>query len=76
MTAALTVLASHWQGKRLNSPNDVVVHSDGAVWFTDPSYGILCDYEGLTRRQRNRRLPRLPHRPGRAARSTSWPTTS
>lgn len=44
---SLTVLASHWQGKRLNSPNDVVVHSDGGVWFTDPSYGILTDYEGL-----------------------------
>ena len=43
----ITVLASHWNGKRLNSPNDVVVHSDGAVWFTDPSYGILSDYEGL-----------------------------
>jgi gluconolactonase len=42
-----TVLASHWQGKRLNSPNDVVVHSDGGIWFTDPSYGILSDYEGL-----------------------------
>jgi gluconolactonase len=42
----ITVLASHWQGKRLNSPNDVVVRSDGAVWFTDPSYGILSDYEG------------------------------
>ena len=44
---SITVLASHWQGKRLNSPNDVVVHSDGGVWFTDPSYGILTDYEGL-----------------------------
>ena len=43
---AITVLASHWEGKRLNSPNDVVVHSDGGVWFTDPSYGILSDYEG------------------------------
>ena len=43
----ITVLASHWQGKRLNSPNDVVVHSDGGIWFTDPSYGILSDYEGL-----------------------------
>ena len=42
-----TVLADRWQGKRLNSPNDVVVHSDGAIWFTDPSYGILSDYEGL-----------------------------
>ncbi len=44
---SLTVLASHWQGRRLNSPNDVVVHSDGGIWFTDPSYGILSDYEGL-----------------------------
>jgi gluconolactonase len=35
-----TVLASHYQGKRRNSPKDVVVKSDGSVWFTDPSYGI------------------------------------
>ena len=42
----ITVLADRWQGKRLNSPNDVVVHSDDSVWFTDPSYGILSDYEG------------------------------
>jgi gluconolactonase len=41
-----TVLASSFQGKKLNSPNDVVVGPDGAVWFTDPSYGILSDYEG------------------------------
>lgn len=41
-----TVLASHWQGKRLNSPNDVVVKSDGSIWFTDPAYGIDSDYEG------------------------------
>lgn len=33
-------------GRRLNSPNDVVEHSDGAIWFTDPSYGIDSDYEG------------------------------
>lgn len=43
---ALTVLASHHAGRRLNSPNDVVVKSDGSVWFTDPPYGILDDYEG------------------------------
>jgi gluconolactonase len=43
---SITVLASHWQGKRLNSPNDVVVKSDGSIWFTDPDYGILSDYEG------------------------------
>ncbi len=41
-----TVLASHFEGKRLNSPNDVVVKSDGSIWFTDPSYGIDSDYEG------------------------------
>jgi len=41
-----TVLASHFEGKRFNSPNDVVVKSDGSVWFTDPSYGIDSDYEG------------------------------
>ncbi|MET1412921.1 SMP-30/gluconolactonase/LRE family protein [Roseibium sp. HPY-6] len=41
-----TVLASHFDGKRLNSPNDVVVKSDGTIWFTDPTYGILTDYEG------------------------------
>ena len=41
-----TVLASHYEGKRLNSPNDVVVKSDGSIWFTDPTYGIVTDYEG------------------------------
>lgn len=41
-----TVLADRHAGKRLNSPNDVVVSRDGAVWFTDPTYGILSDYEG------------------------------
>ncbi|MEO3715689.1 SMP-30/gluconolactonase/LRE family protein [Roseateles flavus] len=43
----LTVLASHFEGRRLNSPNDVVVHSDGSVWFSDPPYGIESDYEGI-----------------------------
>ncbi|MEM6429275.1 MAG: SMP-30/gluconolactonase/LRE family protein [Deinococcota bacterium] len=43
---SITVLADTYNGKRLNSPNDVVVKSDGSVWFTDPSYGILSDYEG------------------------------
>ena len=41
-----TVLADRFDSKRLNSPNDVVVKSDGSVWFTDPSYGIDSDYEG------------------------------
>lgn len=44
---SITVLADSWQGKRLNSPNDVVVKSDGSIWFTDPTYGILSDYEGI-----------------------------
>src|SRR5262249_4057356 len=43
---SITVLASHYDGRRLNSPNDVVERSDGSVWFTDPSYGIDSDYEG------------------------------
>jgi len=43
---SVTVLADSFQGKRLNSPNDVVVQSDGSIWFTDPTYGILSDYEG------------------------------
>ena len=42
----VTVLIENWQGKRLNSPNDVVVQSDGSVWFTDPPFGILGNYEG------------------------------
>ncbi len=40
------VLADRYEGRRLNSPNDVVVKSDGSIWFTDPSYGIDSDYEG------------------------------
>jgi gluconolactonase len=43
----ITVLADRYQGRHLNSPNDVVVRSDASVWFTDPSYGIDHDYEGL-----------------------------
>jgi gluconolactonase len=42
----ITVLADRFDGRPLNAPNDVVVASDGAVWFTDPGYGILSDYEG------------------------------
>ena len=43
---SITVLADRFDGRPLNAPNDVVVASDGAVWFTDPGYGILSDYEG------------------------------
>lgn len=41
-----TILADRFEGKKLNSPNDVVVKSDGSIWFTDPSYGIDSEYEG------------------------------
>lgn len=43
----ITVLADKYQGKRLNSPNDAVVHPDGSIWFTDPMYGIRGNYEGF-----------------------------
>lgn len=43
---SITVIADRFEGKRFNSPNDVVVKSDGSVWFTDPAYGIDSDYEG------------------------------
>jgi gluconolactonase len=43
---SITVIADRIEGKRFNSPNDVVVASDGAIWFTDPTYGIDSDYEG------------------------------
>ena len=43
---SLTVLADSYDGKPLNSPNDVVVSADGAVWFTDPTYGIISNFEG------------------------------
>ncbi len=43
---SITVIADRFNGKRLNSPNDVVVKSDGSIWFTDPTYGVDTDYEG------------------------------
>jgi gluconolactonase len=43
---SITAIAEKWNGKRLNSPNDVVVKSDDSIWFTDPAYGIDADYEG------------------------------
>jgi len=52
---SITVIAESYQGKRLNSPNDVVVKSDGSIWFTDPPFGLLGFYEG------ERREPELPH---------------
>jgi gluconolactonase len=52
----VTVLADRADGRPLNAPNDVVVSDDGAIWFTDPGYGILSDYEG------DRAEPELPTR--------------
>jgi Gluconolactonase len=46
LDGSLTVLAESYRGKRLNSPNDVIVRSDDSIWFTDPTYGIMSDYEG------------------------------
>jgi gluconolactonase len=43
---SITILADNYEGLKLNSPNDVTIHKDGSVWFTDPDYGILGDYEG------------------------------
>lgn len=40
------MLADRYRGRRLNSPNDIACHPDGAVWFTDPTYGIETDFEG------------------------------
>ena len=47
----ITVLVDQYNGKRLNSPNDVVVKSDRTIWFTDPPYGILSDFEGKKSKQ-------------------------
>ncbi len=46
MPLADEIVVDRYQGRRLNSPNDIVVKSDGTVWFTDPPYGILSDHEG------------------------------
>ena len=47
----ITIVAGRYGSKRLNSPNDVVVVSDDSIWFTDPSYGIGGNYEGLRAEQ-------------------------
>jgi gluconolactonase len=48
---SITVLADNFEGRKLNSPNDVVAKSDGSIWFTDPAYGIMSDYEGFKSKQ-------------------------
>jgi gluconolactonase len=47
LDGSITVIADKYNGKRLNSPNDVVAASDGSIWFTDPAYGIGANYEGI-----------------------------
>ncbi|MBV8615967.1 MAG: SMP-30/gluconolactonase/LRE family protein, partial [Acetobacteraceae bacterium] len=47
LDGTITVIADSYNGKKLNSPNDVVVASNGSIWFTDPTYGIKGNYEGL-----------------------------
>lgn len=49
----VTVIADSYNGKPLNSPNDVVVKSDGSIWFSDPHYGIMTNYEGFSSEQEN-----------------------
>lgn len=64
----VTVLADRFEGKRLNSPNDVIVKSDGTIWFTDPPYGIQTDYEGgKAEREQPARVYRLDPRTGHLA---------
>jgi gluconolactonase len=53
-SGAVTVIAERFQNRRLNSPNDIVVHPDGSVWFTDPMYGIRGNYEGFKAESENK----------------------
>ena len=63
----ITVLMDSWQGRPLNSPNDVVVKSDGSVWFTDPVFGILGNYEGHKAESENKQaVYRLDSETGQA----------
>jgi gluconolactonase len=64
----ITVLMDKYDGKRLNAPNDVVVASDGAIWFTDPGYGIDGEYEGHTDKfELKANVYRLDAKTGRAS---------
>lgn len=65
---SLTVVMDSFEGRRLNSPNDVVVKSDGSIWFTDPPFGLMGDYEG------HRAEPELPQAVYRIDGETNKPT--
>ena len=68
LDGAITVLIDSFQGKKLNAPNDVVVAADGAVWFTDPGYGIFGNYEGhLAEPELPPRVYRLDPKSGQAS---------
>ena len=71
----ITVLAERYEGKRLNSPNDIVVSSDDAIWFTDPDYGILVTTREIRRRARSGGDAFFASTP-RVAVSRSQPTNS
>lgn len=70
---SVTTLADRFKGHRLNSPNDVVVKSDGSIWFTDPTYGILSNYEGYKAvpEQKNNNVFRLDPETGNLTSVTS-----
>jgi gluconolactonase len=69
---SITVLLDRFDGKRLNSPNDVVVKSDDSIWFTDPPFGILGHYEGhVAEPEQGTNIYRLDGRTGQAAVATA-----
>lgn len=70
----VTTLVDRHNGKRLNAPNDVVVKSDGSIWFTDPLYGISNDYEGG--RQVSNSRPRFTASIRKVATYASWQVIS
>ena len=76
LDGSITVIADKYNGKRLNSPNDAAVASDGSIWFTDPVYGIGGYYEGVKATPEAREAQRLPGRPEIRAISRSRSTIS